>query len=306
MSKSKKRSSGLADVYSQMIQNASAKETTAKFKKLEECIRPDLLAKSIFSFSSSPEAFITIRSRCASSLGVLSVCLYILGIGDRHLENYLVDMSDGRIIGIDFGMAFGSGIDLPVPELMPIRFTRQFQNLFNPLDTVPLLKQIMSHALKALRENKLIILQVMQVFAKEPHLDWQSQAKKFELRTSSGDLPDMDSFGDLDSHHSHQFDVSHSAPAMQAWYMHKLTTAQKKLTGWNSAAIMDQELQYSAHVGKPYFSALQNLVQGDASSVRAKLPASGLSISDQLDSLIDHASDPNVLGRTWQGWAPFV
>eukprot|EP00475_Leptophrys_vorax_P015621 TRINITY_DN21921_c0_g1_i2.p1 TRINITY_DN21921_c0_g1~~TRINITY_DN21921_c0_g1_i2.p1 ORF type:complete len:557 (+),score=146.21 TRINITY_DN21921_c0_g1_i2:155-1672(+) len=306
MSKVKKRSSGIADVYSQMIQSASKKDTVTKFRELEERIRPDLLAKAVYSFSSSPESFLTVRSRCGSSLAVLCVCLYILGIGDRHLENYLIDLSDGRVIGIDFGMAFGNGIDLPVPELMPIRFTRQFQNLFNPLDTVPLLKQSMGHVLKALRENRLILLQVMQVFAKEPHLDWQSSAKKFELRTSSGDLPYMDSFGDLESADSHFDSHNSAAPAMQAWYLHKLTTAQRKLTGWNSATIMEQELQYSAHVGKPYFAALQSLVQGDASSIRAKSPPNGLSVSLQLDCLIDHATDPNILGRTWQGWAPFV
>jgi len=36
----------------------------------------------------------------------------------------------GDIIGIDFGMAFGSATSkLPIPELVPCRLTPQFQNL---------------------------------------------------------------------------------------------------------------------------------------------------------------------------------
>ena len=31
-----------------------------------------------------------------------------------------------------------------------------------------------------------------------------------------------------------------------------------------------------------------------------------LSEDDQVDCLVDLATDPNVLGRTWEGWAPFV
>ena len=64
------------------------------------------------------------RTRFIKSLAAISVCCYILGIGDRHLENYLVDTTDGELLAIDFGVAFGSGISLGVPELMPFRLTR--------------------------------------------------------------------------------------------------------------------------------------------------------------------------------------
>ena len=50
---------------------------------------------------------------------------YILGIGDRHLENFLLDQCDGTVVGIDFGLAFGSGLGLPAPELIPFRLTQQ-------------------------------------------------------------------------------------------------------------------------------------------------------------------------------------
>ena len=41
-------------------------------------------------------------------------------------------------------------------------------------------------------------------------------------------------------------------------------------------------------------------------SVRAHMPAHGLSVEQQVAALIDQAKDPNILGRTWAGWEPWV
>lgn len=52
--------------------------------------------------------------------------------------------TDGSVVGIDFGMAFGGGSSLlPVPELLPFRLTPQFTDLLQPLDTSGLLKSTM-------------------------------------------------------------------------------------------------------------------------------------------------------------------
>ncbi|CAF3220178.1 unnamed protein product [Rotaria sp. Silwood2] len=49
---------------------------------------------------------------------------YILGIGDRHQSNFLIDTTSGQVIGIDFDSALNAAtIHLPVPELIPIRLT---------------------------------------------------------------------------------------------------------------------------------------------------------------------------------------
>ena len=40
--------------------------------------------------------------------------------------------------------------------------------------------------------------------------------------------------------------------------------------------------------------------------IRARRPASGLSVEDQVACLLNQATDPNILGRMWQGWEPWV
>ena len=56
-------------------------------------------------------------------MACFSICSYLIGVGDRHLDNFLVDITDGEVLGIDFGIAFGSGVHLATPELMPFRLT---------------------------------------------------------------------------------------------------------------------------------------------------------------------------------------
>jgi DNA-dependent protein kinase catalytic subunit len=59
-----------------------------------------------------------VRSKFARSYAVFTICSYVLGIGDRHLDNFLLDTTDGSLVGIDFGCAFGQGVHLGVPGRM--------------------------------------------------------------------------------------------------------------------------------------------------------------------------------------------
>jgi DNA-dependent protein kinase catalytic subunit len=62
---------------------------------------------------------------------------------------------------------------LPIPELMPFRLTRQISNLMLPLQVKGLIESTMIHVLRALRSDSDLLLNTMDVFVKEPSLDWQ-------------------------------------------------------------------------------------------------------------------------------------
>lgn len=58
---------------------------------------------------------------------------WVLGIGDRHLENCMLSLTSGHLVGIDFGRAFGtSNYVIPIPEMVPFRLTPQIQNIMLP------------------------------------------------------------------------------------------------------------------------------------------------------------------------------
>ncbi len=163
-----------------------SKKLIKGFEKCESRLRPHILQDCIRDMSRDSEAYIQLRNRFTRTLAVYTTCGYILGIGDRHLDNFLVDQSTGQVVGIDFGAAFGYALNLPVPELMPLRYTRQFQHLMDPLSTYDHFKNHMMHTLRALQDSKETLLNVMDVFVKEPSVDWVEMASRvFEKSNAS-------------------------------------------------------------------------------------------------------------------------
>ena len=51
---------------------------------------------------------------------------YILGLGDRHVQNILVDKTTAELVHIDLGVAFEQGRILPTPETIPFRHGSHF------------------------------------------------------------------------------------------------------------------------------------------------------------------------------------
>lgn len=49
---------------------------------------------------------------------------YIIGLGDRHTQNILIDSRTAEVVHIDLGIAFEAGTYQPTPEKSPFRLTR--------------------------------------------------------------------------------------------------------------------------------------------------------------------------------------
>lgn len=78
---------------------------------------------------------------------------YIIGLGDRHSHNILLDRKTAEVVHIDLGVAFEQGRFLNTPELVPFRLTS------NIVDGMGATGQ---------PNNKLLILNTAQKVAGEP------------------------------------------------------------------------------------------------------------------------------------------
>lgn len=80
---------------------------------------------------------------------------------------------------------------------------------------------------------------------------------------------------------------------------------KKKITQ-SALSLVSEELKLGFEKDTA-FAGMQAVALGSAEhNVRATLPAAGLSVEKQVDCLLDQATDPNVLGRVWQGWEPWM
>ena len=150
-----------------------------EFAAVQAGVPTNLLARAVAAKCVSSEVFLSMRASFARSFGALTACGHVLGIGDRHLDNFLLDCASGRVVGIDFGHAFGSATYLlPVPELMGVRLTSQLTSFLKPLDTSVLLKGHMVLSLEALRAKRGDLMRLMEIFLSEPIVDWEAQTRK--------------------------------------------------------------------------------------------------------------------------------
>ncbi|XP_045857456.1 DNA-dependent protein kinase catalytic subunit isoform X2 [Meles meles] len=274
--------------YMAMFKAASRSETVTSFRRRESKVPADLLKRAFLKMSTGPEAFLALRSHFASSHALMCISHWILGIGDRHLNNFMISMETGGMIGIDFGHAFGSATQfLPVPELMPFRLTRQFINLMLPMKEAGVMSSVMVHALRAFRSHSDLLVNTMDVFVKEPSFDWKNFEQKMLKKGGSW--------------------IQEINITEKNWYpRQKIHYAKRKLAGANPAVITCDEL-FLGHEKSLAFGDYVAVARGSKDhNIRAQQPESGLSEEAQVKCLIDQATDPNILGRTWQGWEPWM
>jgi len=138
-----------------------------------------LLRKALVNLSSSHEGFYTVRRNFVESFAVVSALQWLLGIGDRHLSNYLLDLATGRLVTIDFGYSFGVATSfLPVPELVPLRLTPQLVGVMAPLGTAGPFREVLVQVIDRVRAEPEVFTAALETFVQEPTLDWGALARK--------------------------------------------------------------------------------------------------------------------------------
>lgn len=300
-----------------------SREAVGMLDRAHAAVPADLLARGLLSLSVGAEAMLAVRSAFARSLAALTIAGHVLGIGDRHLDNFLVEEATGRVVGIDFGHAFGSATYLlPQPELMGVRLTRQITSVLRPLDAGVLIKAQMSHVLRALRSARDELLRVMDVFISEPQIDWAKHAKKLSAEQrkqvegaggtegSGGPAGSDAADGEAGGGGSTEQAGSGSADAAEAaWVRSRLASVEAKLRGDSSAHVTLSEVLLTTHrslATEQAQAALKEVVMGLPNSIRRSLPATGLTPEQQVDVLVEQATDPNILARTYFGWKPWL
>ena len=278
-----------------------------------------LLRNALENLCLTSSAFLTIKNQFLKSIAVFSVASYLIGIGDRHLENFLIDTTDGEVLGIDFGIAFGSGVTLSIPELVPFRLTQQIEGVIAPHPLGGIFKQTMVHALAAMRKKKSLILDACEIFVKEPLIDWVKDAKQRnngqKVASGSNQASGMSSIRQEEENLSgfgagSMLTMEQRDESELSWYPRKkIEVVKKKLLGINPVKVLYRELKESVHCKKDYSVTLQKAIQGPDDGLRYFHLSEGkkyMEVEDQVDILIELARDPNILGRTWIGWSPYI
>ena len=113
--------------------------------------------------SKSSEAWLERRTNYTRSLGVMSMVGYILGLGDRHPSNLMLDRVTGKIIHIDFGDCFEVSMHREkYPERVPFRLTRMLTYAMEVSNIEGSFRTTCEQVMRVLRDNKESVMAVLE------------------------------------------------------------------------------------------------------------------------------------------------
>ncbi|KAF8566193.1 hypothetical protein P879_02805 [Paragonimus westermani] len=146
-------------------------------RTLESETPPDLLSREIWASNPSCASWWHASRTFAHSAGLMSGLGYLVGLGDRHLDNLLVDLTTGHLIHIDYNVCFDKGRTLRVAERVPFRLTRILRHALGPLAQDTLVRGTFrlsaENTLSVVRKLLDPVLIQLKAFLIDPLVDWQ-------------------------------------------------------------------------------------------------------------------------------------
>lgn len=141
--------------------------------------------------SKSSESWLDRRTNFTRSLGVMSIAGYILGLGDRHPSNLMMDRYTGKIIHIDFGDCFEIAMYRDkYPEQVPFRLTRMLTYAMEVSNIEGSFRITCENVMRVVRDNKESVMAVMEAFVHDPLLSWRLLTPEPVATKFGGPRPD--------------------------------------------------------------------------------------------------------------------
>jgi len=262
------------------------------------------LDKVLWLKSPNSEVWLERRTNYTRSLAVMSMVGYILGLGDRHPSNLMLDRQTGKITHIDFGDCFEVAMQREkYPEKIPFRLTRMLINAMEVSGIEGNFRFTCESVMRVLRENRESVMAVLEAFVYDPLINWRllqpdspsvptDNAASTKPRERRKEHPDS---GDLLDSLSQEESFSPSSTSPPGTYRSKSFMSR----GANA------ELQTGTENG------LNERALKVIERVSAKLRGRDFSKEQSLDvplqvqKLIDQARSHENLCQCYIGWCPF-
>ena len=282
------------------------------FEHSLELTQGDDLAKLLLLKSPSSEVWFDRRTNFTRSLAVMSMVGYVLGLGDRHPSNLLLDRMSGKILHIDFGDCFEVAMTREkFPEKIPFRLTRMLINAMEVTGIEGTYRSTCESVMTVLRNNKDSLMAVLEAFVYDPLLNWRlietgSKNKKAKAANAVSGSAMENVAGAAASESVAQIDINpltsgeHVAPRDNKSSDQDMASATLVGSGNSNGSSAQQQPE-----------ALNKKALDIVQRVRDKLtgrdfdPNECFAVDAQVDLLIRQATNNENLCQCYIGWCPF-
>lgn len=255
----------------------------------------------------------------------MSMLGYLIGLGDRHLDNILLDTHTGEIVHIDYSMAsccisdvqdvcFEKGLKLRVPERVPFRLSQCMIQALGFTGTRGYFETAARNTLKVLRGHKELLMTVLEVFVYDPLIDWTTDSvKKFkpvpmedEEKAKPGEMGTQED-SDLDSS-SEDKDSENEAAESNSDYENESSNEEAS----ESNELSDNKPGTGAHLSADLLVFDRNIhgirvLKRVAEKLNgADFGMTSLSVQDQVSILLKQARDIDNLCTLYEGWTAWI
>lgn len=237
------------------------------------------LYKVLWLKSANSAAWLERRSTFTRSLAVNSMVGHILGLGDRHPSNIMIERNSGQVIHIDFGDCFEVAMHRDkFPERIPFRLTRMLTNAMEVSGIEGNFRTTAQITMRVLRDNKDSLMAVLEAFVYDPLISWRLTAGQ-------------------DGHGEQDVKVDQSKLAQFAGGPHRKLKADE-----NDIFEADGELKMEGRNDRALavYSRVQKKLTG-----RDFDPDVELSVETQVEKLIQQATAVENLCQCFLGWCAF-
>ena len=131
-----------------------------------------------------PAAWHGARTAFSHTAAVWSMVGHVVGLGDRHGENILLDQESGDCVHVYFSCLFDKGLELETPEMVPFRLTQNIVDGLGAGGYEGTFMRVCEITLGVLRSHREALMSVLETFVHDPLVEWA--ASRAGPKTSSG------------------------------------------------------------------------------------------------------------------------
>jgi len=172
-----------ADI-SVMLKDAPASNLDQLYKEVCENFHP-VMHNFFLEHYHEPGNWYEKRVAYTRSCAVNSIVGYIIGLGDRHSSNILIDKGTAEFVHIDFGITFEQGLTLRTPERVPFRLTRDIVDGMGACGVEGIMRRCCEETMQVLRSNREALTTIIAVLVHDPILKWAVAEKHRQIDPGS-------------------------------------------------------------------------------------------------------------------------